>query len=203
MASARQACSNALRASSRVAAPGAASRRCFAAAPRPGALSSSVYSHATVVSSRWRVAAIPAPRFYSSGSDDYHKTSATGSKLWDFEQVAELAKDPKDVVIVDSREPGELVETGRIPTAINIPVATAPDSFHISEEEFEDRYGFPRPGQDAELVIYCKAGVRSRALASLARDAGWKNVGEYPGSFLDWQKNGGDVERGGRGPGQE
>lgn len=100
MASARQACSNALRASSRVAAPGAASRRCFAAAARPGALSSSVYSHATVVSSRWRVAAIPAPRFYSSGSDDYHKTSATGSKLWDFEQVAELAKDPKDVVIV-------------------------------------------------------------------------------------------------------
>ncbi|CCF40576.1 rhodanese domain-containing protein [Colletotrichum higginsianum] len=103
----------------------------------------------------------------------------------------------------DSREPGELEQTGRIPSAVNIPVATAPESFHISEDDFEDRYGFPRPAKDTELVFYCKAGVRSRAAATLAKEAGWTRVGEYPGSFLDWQKHGGEVETGGRGPGQE
>ncbi|TIC99875.1 Thiosulfate sulfurtransferase RDL2, mitochondrial [Colletotrichum higginsianum] len=129
--------------------------------------------------------------------------AANGSKLWNYEQMAELAKNPKGVIIIDSREPGELEQTGRIPSAVNIPVATAPESFHISEDDFEDRYGFPRPAKDTELVFYCKAGVRSRAAATLAKEAGWTRVGEYPGSFLDWQKHGGEVETGGRGPGQE
>ena len=70
-----------------------------------------------------------------------------------------------------------------------------PDSFHIAAEEFEDRFGFPRPVADGEAVFYCKAGVRSRAAAGLARDAGWTRVGEYPGSWLDWEKKGGKVER--------
>ncbi|OHW96769.1 rhodanese domain-containing protein [Colletotrichum incanum] len=156
-----------------------------------------------MVPCRWRSASAAAPRFFSSKPDEYHEIAANGSKLWNYEQVAELAKDPKGVVIVDSREPGELQQTGRIPSAINIPVATAPESFHIPEEDFEDRYGFPRPGKDTELVFYCKAGVRSRAAAALAKEAGWTKVGEYPGSFLDWQEHGGEVERGGKGPGQE
>ncbi|KAK3318354.1 Rhodanese-like domain-containing protein, partial [Apodospora peruviana] len=98
-------------------------------------------------------------------------------------------------VRLDSREPGELQQTGRIPGAVNIPVTTQPDSFHISEEEFEDRFGYPRPDKDAEVVFYCKAGVRSRGAAALARDAGWSKVGEYPGSWLDWVEKGGKVER--------
>jgi rhodanese-related sulfurtransferase len=43
-------------------------------------------------------------------------------------------------------------------------------------------------------VFYCKAGVRSRAAAELARQAGWEKVGEYPGSWLDWEKNGGPTK---------
>ena len=82
-----------------------------------------------------------------------------------------------------------------MPGAVNIPVTSQPDSFHISEEEFEDRFGYPRPDKDQEVVFYCKAGVRSRAAAGLARDAGWSKVGEYPGSFLDWYEKGGEVEK--------
>lgn len=44
-------------------------------------------------------------------------------------------------------------------------------------------------------MFYCKAGVRSRAAAGLAREAGWKRVGEYPGSWIDWAGKGGKVER--------
>jgi len=95
----------------------------------------------------------------------------------------------------DSREPSELKETGRIPGAINVPVKSAPDSFFLSDDEFEDNYGFPRPSKDSEVVFYCKAGVRSRAAAELAKSAGWKKVGEYPGSWLEWFEKGGKIER--------
>ncbi|KAG9256500.1 Rhodanese domain protein [Emericellopsis atlantica] len=94
----------------------------------------------------------------------------------------------------DVREPAELQSTGRIPGAINIPITTAVQSFHISNEDFEDMYGFERPPKDAHLVFYCKAGVRAKSAAGLAVHAGWESVGEYPGSWLDWEKNNGKVE---------
>ncbi|KAF4825239.1 Thiosulfate sulfurtransferase RDL2 [Colletotrichum tropicale] len=193
MSATRRAYSNALRASGRIAAPAGLARQAFTIA----ASSSKSFRPAACATANRSLAAI-APRFYSSksGADDYHEISATGSKLWSFEQMEKLAKDGKpNVVIIDAREPGELVQTGCIPGAINIPVGTAPQSFHMTSEDFEDLHGFKRPDQDQELIMYCKAGVRSRALASLAKEAGWKNVGEYPGSWLDWEKNGGPVQK--------
>ncbi|KAK0735869.1 Rhodanese-like domain-containing protein [Apiosordaria backusii] len=118
------------------------------------------------------------------------------SKIYDFASLQKLISHPSpNITIIDSREPGELQQTGHIPHAINIPVTTSPDSFFIPEEEFEDRFGFPRPSKDQELIFYCKAGVRSRAAAQLAKQAGWEKVGEYPGSWLDWFEKGGPVER--------
>jgi rhodanese-related sulfurtransferase len=61
----------------------------------------------------------------------------------------------------------------------------------LSEEEFQDRFGMAKPPTGKEVVFFCKAGVRSRAMAGLAKQAGYTNVGEYPGSWLDWQKRGG------------
>ncbi|KAH8160174.1 hypothetical protein CIB48_g8083, partial [Xylaria polymorpha] len=87
------------------------------------------------------------------------------------------------ITIIDVREASELQATGKIPGASNVPITTAPDSFHVSEAEFEARHGFARPSKDAAVVFYCKAGVRSRAAAGIAREAGWTNVGEYPGSL--------------------
>lgn len=95
---------------------------------------------------------------------------------------------------IDVREPHELLDTGKIPGAINIPITSAVQSFHISDEDFEDLYGYARPPKDAALLFYCKAGVRARAAAGLAQHAGWASVGEYPGSWLDWDLNKGPVE---------
>ncbi|KAI1379330.1 Rhodanese-like protein [Hypoxylon crocopeplum] len=130
--------------------------------------------------------------------------SAAASKIWTFEEINKAIASPTStpkVTIIDTREPSELSQTGRIPGALNIPIASAPDSFHIGADEFQDRFGFERPEVPAddddvsEIVFYCKAGVRSRAAAQIAREAGYKNVGEYPGSWLDWVEKGGKVER--------
>lgn len=65
----------------------------------------------------------------------------------------------------------------------------------MNDDDFEALYGFARPARDAKLVFYCKAGVRARAAAGLAAHAGWADVGDYPGSWLDWEKEGGPVEK--------
>ena len=124
----------------------------------------------------------------------------------------------KQTIIIDVREPSELQATGTIPGAKNIPLKSAADAFFLGEEEFEDRFGFPRPDTsdgtagdvgkevEVEVVFFCKAGVRSKAAAELARRAGWEGreggegrgrvvIGEYPGSWDDWSARGGDVEK--------
>ena len=79
-----------------------------------------------------------------------------------------------------------------------MPIQSQPDSWFLSPDEFRDRYGFDKPHpQDAEVVFYCKAGVRSHAAASMAIQAGYTRVGEYKGSWLDW------VGRGGEGRGEK
>ena len=94
----------------------------------------------------------------------------------------------------DVREPSEYAD-GYIPTAINIPVKSSPDAMFLPEEEFEDRFGFAKPPMDKELVFYCKAGVRSSAAAQLAKQVGYENVAEYKGSWMDWERNGGESSK--------
>ncbi|KAF5962838.1 hypothetical protein FBULB1_13789 [Fusarium bulbicola] len=118
-------------------------------------------------------------------------------KPWSFEDIKNHVEksDPGNVVLIDVREPVELFETGKIPGAINIPITSAAQSFHISDENFEDMYGFQRPAKNKELVFYCKAGVRARAAAQLAHYAGWNKIGDYAGSWLDWEAQKGPVEK--------
>ncbi|KAK9800126.1 putative Rhodanese-like domain-containing protein [Seiridium cardinale] len=136
-----------------------------------------------------------------AGTVRWSSESATGSKIYSFEELfalqmrSLLRRHNSGVHIIDVREPDELASTGKIPTAKNIPITTSPDSFHITPEEFQDRFGMDRPGLDEPVVFYCKAGVRSRAAAGIAREAGWKSVGEYPGSWVEWTGKGGRVER--------
>jgi len=64
----------------------------------------------------------------------------------------------------------------------------------LPPEEFEERFGWEKPGRETEVVFYCKAGVRSRAAARMAREAGWGvegGVGEYAGSWDEWVGRGG------------
>jgi rhodanese-related sulfurtransferase len=122
------------------------------------------------------------------------------SKIYTYEDIlAHTASPSPSRILIDVREPAELQSTGRIPTALNIPITSSPDAFFLPETEFEDRFGFPRPGPDKEVVFYCKSGVRSRAAARLAAEASPRfggRVGEFPGSWLEWEGKGGQVERG-------
>ena len=64
----------------------------------------------------------------------------------------------------------------------------------LPHDEFLARFGWRKPRKDEEVVFYCRAGVRSSAAAKLAVKVGWEKVGEYRGSWLEWEKRGGEKE---------
>ncbi|KAH0538063.1 hypothetical protein FGG08_005325 [Glutinoglossum americanum] len=95
--------------------------------------------------------------------------------------------------LIDVREPPEYA-SGHIPTSKNLPITSSPDALFLPADHFLARFGWPKPPKGDEIVFYCRAGVRSAAAARLAVKAGWERVGQYEGSWLEWEKNGGEKE---------
>ncbi|KAI1457548.1 Rhodanese-like protein [Annulohypoxylon moriforme] len=183
---------------------GAGGRAVASTAPRIQVLQNS-FSTASPTPRSPISSARPRPLRSPATERAWYSTGTPQSRFWSFEQINESRAEKEAsttpsstprVTLIDVREPGEIHKTGRIPGAVNIPIVSYPDSFHISADEFRDRFGFERPEVDEKVVFYCKAGVRSRAAAEVAMMAGWTDVGEYPGSWMDWEKNGGDVQMG-------
>ncbi|KAL4937187.1 Rhodanese-like domain-containing protein [Aspergillus oleicola] len=132
-------------------------------------------------------------------------------KQWGFKDINALlpstaggsppSSPQRSLILVDVREPAEMKSTGVIPSAIAVPIASQGDALFLTPEEFETRFGYPKPGADAkegvDIVFYCKAGVRARAAAQMAVQAGYDadRIGVYNGSWLDWEENGGRVQK--------
>ena len=88
-------------------------------------------------------------------------------------QILAILETPSNSrLLIDVREPHEY-EANSIPTAINLPITSQPDALLLTEEEFQDRFGFAKPPLNKEMVFFCKAGVRSSAAAGIARQAGY------------------------------
>ncbi|KAJ5601307.1 hypothetical protein N7510_010841 [Penicillium lagena] len=149
-------------------------------------------------------------QFYGRGQSFRWKSNDASPdnslRQWGFEEInaslpADSATSPTHapIILIDVREPAELTGTGIIPSAVAIPLASQPDALFLTPDEFETRFAFPKPGskQDGEMIFYCKAGVRARAAAQLAIQAGYDpaRIGVYEGSWLDWEKRGGRVEK--------
>ena len=90
----------------------------------------------------------------------------------------------------DVREPSEY-EKGYIPSAFNLPIMSMPDALFLDPREFRDLLGFSKPSLTNEVVFYCLAGVRSNMAAGKAIQNGYTRVGEYKGSYQDWESQGG------------
>ncbi|PKY04320.1 Rhodanese-like protein [Aspergillus campestris IBT 28561] len=133
--------------------------------------------------------------------------SSPSLRKWGFEEITsslptDSASPTHHPILIDVREPAELTATGIIPSAVSVPLGSQPDALFLTPEEFETRFGFPKPGMaEGEskdpVVFYCKAGVRARTAAQLAVQAGYDadRVGVYEGSWLEWAKKGGRVEK--------
>lgn len=109
-------------------------------------------------------------------------------------------------LLVDVREPAEVAQSGRIPGSVLMPINSNPDAVYLDPEDFEEEFGFEKPGfkEDGtpqgpeEVVFYCRIGVRSKvAMQQALGEGGWKGIraGEYGGGMIEWAGKGGEVER--------
>jgi rhodanese-related sulfurtransferase/rubrerythrin len=105
------------------------------------------------------------------GIFDYFKPVST----WTAQKVREFIDSKKidEYNLVDVRQPGEY-ERGHIPGARLIPVG-----------QISDRVSELNP--DKTTIVYCAAGVRSRAGASVLDRAGFREVYSMAGGFNAWQ----------------
>ena len=155
---------------------------------------------------------------YSTQSTPPPPPADTKPTIYSIQDIVSLSRDPSPHrLIIDVREPGELATHGKVPGSVNMPITSQPDAFFLSEEDFAERFGFERPGvgdegkgreaetqgngveegeRVKEVIFYCKAGVRSRAAARLAREWRGVRVGDMSRGFDGWKDGGGEGERG-------
>ena len=68
-------------------------------------------------------------------------------------------------------------------------------AFLMDDVTFKDKYGFDKPDKNAPVVTHCLKGGRAGRAAQTLIGQGYANVKVYAGSFLDWQAQGGPVEK--------
>ncbi|PRP83323.1 hypothetical protein PROFUN_09304 [Planoprotostelium fungivorum] len=88
-----------------------------------------------------------------------------------------LKKRDQDFLLVDVREPSEVLHTGPIPSAVNVPLGQL-DTELAQNKMFADK--------EKPIIFYCKVGGRSELACELAKNLGYKNTKNYRGSAKEW-----------------
>ena len=130
--------------------------------------------------------------FTSSSDDEPPRIERDMRAEWTVDspdELKELIKNNK-VYIVDVREPFE-VSQGRVNSEkyVNVPIGQVFQSMRLSDEEFLEKYGAPRPGKDSEeIVAMCLGGVRSTWAMQTFHHFGFSKTRHYPGGWSEWRK---------------
>ena len=61
------------------------------------------------------------------------------------------------IILIDVRNKNEIEEDGKIPGSYNVPLSDIRAAFHLSKDEFKDKYGLELPSKRANnLVLSCR-----------------------------------------------
>ena len=101
---------------------------------------------------------------------------------------------------IDVREPDE-VALGAIPSSVSLPLSTLKKhlSSNYDNGSFVKEHMFHKPLPEQKMIFYCRSGKRSATACQEAQEAGYKNVRNYAGSWLDWRKREDESAMGSRG----
>jgi sulfur dioxygenase len=99
--------------------------------------------------------------------------------------VSRRLNDPNRPFLLDVREPDEFSgELGHVPGAVLIPLP-----------ELSARAAELAPFKDRDIVVICRAGVRSATAAAILTGLGFEHVSNLKGGMLDWDDANLPVER--------
>ena len=92
-----------------------------------------------------------------------------------------MKKNQDDILVLDVREDWER-EVSKITPSTHIPLGefTSPSGPELPSEFSTDK----------KIVIYCKAGVRSRMACEALKEKGFNNLYNLSGGILNWKAEG-------------
>ena len=68
-------------------------------------------------------------------------------------------------------------------------------AFSLPEDKFRDKYGICKPSKETSFITSCKIGGRATKMRDKLNEMGYTLVLAYTGSFTEWEKKGGIVEK--------
>jgi rhodanese-related sulfurtransferase len=89
-----------------------------------------------------------------------------------------------EAVVIDVREPGEIQASGRVPGAINIPLA---NFLAKTDPASPQREAALRP--EKTVILYCASGKRSEFAGNKLLEFGYREVFNL-GGLVDWKSAG-------------
>lgn len=111
-----------------------------------------------------------------------------------YEEVRDIAMNEKEgTVLIDSREEKRYLGeeepidriAGHIPKAINKPWTDGFENGRFKPKEIQEER-FSGINKEAPIVVYCGSGVTATPNYIALKEAGFKNVKLYAGSYSDW-----------------
>ena len=99
------------------------------------------------------------------------------------------------VLLIDVRNRSELLDPGRIPNSLNLPLPELAEALTLPPGEFVDKYGFALPPPEQEMVLTCRSGRRIQVAAARLIPDGYTNVRLFYDSFKGWVGRGAPVSR--------
>ncbi|XP_054110260.1 uncharacterized protein LOC100894240 [Callithrix jacchus] len=84
-------------------------------------------------------------------------------------------------MLIDVREAWEILEYGKIPGSINIPLDEVGEALQMNPRDFKEKYNEVKPSKSDNLVFSCLAGVRSKKALDTAVSLGFhRSQYSYP-----------------------
>lgn len=96
--------------------------------------------------------------------------------------------DDGEAVVIDVREPAELMATGKVPGAINIPLA---ECLARADPASPDHEAALQP--EKTIIVYCASGKRSQFAGNELLELGYREVFNL-GGLKDWELAGFPVD---------
>ncbi len=108
-------------------------------------------------------------------------------KRLSFAEASEVITAEKNIII-DVREESEVIASGLIKGAINIPKSLFDNNFSkdLIENHIDDI-------EQTKVLLYCAVGVRSAIVGLTLVKNGYKNILNI-GGYSEWISNNGDIE---------
>ncbi|XP_070274128.1 thiosulfate sulfurtransferase/rhodanese-like domain-containing protein 3 isoform X1 [Myotis yumanensis] len=127
----------------------------------------------------------PALRGLNSIKGNWHNFCTAVYKDVTYKELKNLLNSKK-IMLIDVRNTWEIIECGKIPGSVNIPLNEVGEALQMNPEDFKEKYNEIKPSKSDSLMFSCLAGMRSKKALDIAISLGFTRSQHYAGGWKEW-----------------